>query len=222
MRFLPLLLALFCCNSFADVCDELPKPSVTVKLHEEPVGLGTVTGLRTLSLMGPRSLQEGQRVLGLTRGAAIVRFETRVVSRVDASRQWECASPQISVTYGFSPLTVYVAKEFPKDSCAYREIYQHEQRHVDAYRQHLAGIEKELADTLSRRFTTGGPWRGPIGQARTRIANELEERWGPYVRREINKVELVQAQIDTPEEYRRVAERCDGAIKKITLQALQR
>lgn len=222
MRFLPLLLVLFCCPSFADPCEELPKPSVTVKLHEEPVGLDTATGLRTLSLMGPRSLQEGQRVLGLTRGVAIVRFETRVVSHVDASRQWECASPQISMSYGFSPMTVYVAKEFPKDGCAYREIYQHEQRHVEAYRKHLAAIEKDLADTLARRFTTDGPWRGPVGQARARIASELEERWGPYVKREINKVELVQAQIDTPEEYRRVAERCDGAIKKITLQALQR
>ena len=215
MRRLALLLTLVSAQSLADNCEQLPGPSVTLKRYEEPISLDTRTSVRTLTLLGPTSTRPGKQVLGLTRGTATVRFETRVDSYIDRSGQWECASPQITVSYGFSPMTVYVAREFPAGSCAYKEIYQHELRHVSAYQTHLKSIEKDIAATLSARFTSAGPWRGPRGQARARLQQELEERWAPYVKREINKVEASQALIDTPEEYARVAASCQGEIRKI-------
>lgn len=209
-------LTLFAAPGFADNCERLPKPSVTLKRYEEPISLDTRTSVRTLTLLGPVQMRPGKQVLGLTRGTATVRFETRVESYIDRSGQWECASPQITVSYGFSPMTVYVAREFPAGTCAYNEIYQHELRHVNAYQAHLKGIEKDIADTLGARFTSSGPWRGPRGQARARLQQELEERWAPYVKREINKVDATQALIDTPEEYARVAASCNGEIRKVT------
>ncbi|HOY02462.1 MAG TPA: hypothetical protein PLV36_13295 [Zoogloea sp.] len=202
--------------SAADRCDQLPSPSVTLKRHEEPITLDTRSSYRTLTLIGPRNLPAGKQVLGLTRGTATVRFESRITAYTDPGGRWECASPQLTVTYGFSPMTVYVAREFPPGSCAYKEIHEHELRHVRAYQAHLLRIEQELADTLKRRFVTDGPWRGPVGQARARLQQELEERWAPYIRREMNKVDAAQALIDTPEEYARVAESCGGEVKRLT------
>ncbi len=200
----------------ADRCDQLPSPSVTLKRHEEPITLDTRSSYRTLTLIGPRNLPAGKQVLGLTRGTATVRFESRITAYADPGGRWECASPQLTVTYGFSPMTVYVAREFQPGSCAYKEIHEHELRHVRAYQAHLLRIEQELADTLKRRFVTDGPWRGPVGQARARLQQELEERWAPYIRREMNKVDAAQALIDTPEEYARVAESCGGEVKRLT------
>ena len=74
----------------------------------------------------------------------------------------------------------------------------------------------DLGDTLNARFASAGPWRGPRGQAGVRLRQELEERWTPYLKREINKVDAAQALIDTPEEYARVAASCNGAIKTLT------
>ena len=155
-------------------------------------------------------------MLGLTRGTATVRFETRVSSYVDPSGRWACASPQLTVRYGFSPMTVYVAREFPPGSCAYREIHEHEMRHVRAYQAHLKAIEKTLADALQARFAGTGPWRGPRGETNARLQAELQERWVPFVKREINKVDAAQALIDTPEEYARVAASCGGEIRRLT------
>lgn len=202
--------------SAADRCDQLPSPSVTLKRHEEPITLDTRSSYRTLTLIGPRNLPAGKQVLGLTRGTATVRFESRITAYTDPGGRWECASPQLTVTYGFSPMTVYVAREFPPGSCAYKEIHEHELRHVRAYQTHLLRIEQELADTLKRRFVSDGPWRGPVGQARARLQQELEERWAPYIRREMNKVDAAQALIDTPEEYARVAASCGGEVKRLT------
>ena len=135
----------------------------------------------------------GRQVLGLTRGTAVVSFQTRIVSYVAPDGRWECASPQLTLTYGFEPLTVYVAREFPPGSCAHKEIYEHEMRHVETYQAHLLAIEKGLADLLTARFATGKVWRSPAGQIAGYLQRELDERWIPYIQREIAKVEAAQA-----------------------------
>lgn len=197
-----------------DDCDQLPKPSVTIKRLEAPITLNTRTGYKALTVMGAATVRPGNVVLGLTRGNAVMKFDTKTPAYRDPTGRWECASPQITLSYGFTPLTVLVAKEFPAGTCAYKEIYEHEQRHVKTYQDHIVAIEKELSDTLTRRFAGGAPWRGPAGQIAARLQQELDERWLPYVKREIDKADQAQALIDTPEEYARVTASCDGEIKK--------
>lgn len=208
------LLALAAPAGAADPCADLPKPSVTVKRLEAPITLNTTYSYKSLTNLGSARARPGQQVLGLTRGNATARFASNTPVVVDARGRWECASPQIVLTYGFSPLTVYVAREFPPDSCAHKEIHAHEMRHVQTYQAHLADMEKTLTDTLNARFATGTVWRGPPGQTAERLQSELNERWLPYVQREIGKVDAAQALIDTVEEYTRVTNACDGQIAK--------
>lgn len=196
----------------ADDCEQLPRPSVTVTLLNAPVTLDTKYGFRALTNMGSELGPPGQQVLGLTHGEAVVQFETEIPSYIDRTGRWECASPQIKVAYGFKPMTVYVAKEFPTTSCAYREIYAHELRHVKTYQEHLAGLEKEVNELLKQRFATGAPWRGPVGRTQAMLAEELDARWLPYLKRRIEQVKAAQALIDTPQEYARVAASCNGEI----------
>lgn len=207
-------LLLFAGQTLADSCDRLPPPSVTVKRLELPFVMNTQHSHLALAAMSSQA-RPGSRVLGLTLGRAIVQFEIKTSSYTDRTGRWECTSPQLTMTYGFNPMTLYVAKEFPAGTCAYNEVYQHELRHVTTYQQHLKNIEKDLADTLSRRFVTGGPWRGPAGQTEERLQKELDERWIPYVKREIGRVEIAQALIDTPAEYNRVAEACKGEVRRL-------
>lgn len=218
MRFLVFLLVVLCSGQgWADECEQLPKPAVTVtRLLDERFVVNARHSYKELNQLGAAYARPGIQVLGLTRGNAVVQFATSIPSYVDRTGRWECASPQLALTLGFREMTVYVAKEFPEGSCAYQEIYQHELRHVKAYQTHLAGIEKDVTDTLNRRFATGGLWRGPVGQARARLQRELNERWLPYIKREMARAEEAQALIDTHEEYARVTEACNGEIKKQT------
>jgi len=217
MRLPPFFLMLLLANGvWADECDQLPKPSVVIKRLDSPLTLNTKASYKALTVMGAAIARPGQAILGLTRANAVVQIASKTPAYVDRSGRWECASPQITVSYGFTPMTVYVAREFPEGSCAYKEIYDHEQRHVKTYLDHQAAIEKDLADTFTRRFTGDGPWHGQAGQTAVRLQKELDERWIPYVKRELNKAEQAQALIDTPEEYARVADSCDGEIRKKT------
>lgn len=213
---IPVLLALLGAASVsADECDRLPPPSVTVKRFEEPVRLDTSYGYKALKVLGAELARPENQVLGLTRAMSRVSFEIRTSSYVERSGRWECASPQFTVSYGFSPMTVYVAKEFAPGSCAYEEIYRHELRHVKAYQNHLVSIERELTDALTRRFATGQVWRAPKGQTRLMLEKEMNERWLPFIKREIERVESAQRLIDTPEEYARVAGACGGEIERV-------
>lgn len=198
----------------ADTCDSLPPPSVTVKRLEEPITLNTSYNYKSITVLGSSEHRPAKRVLGLTRGNATVKFTVQVSSIADHSGRWECTSPKISVSFGYSPITVYVASEFPAGSCAYSEIHRHEMRHVHAYQAHLLGIESDISETLKHRFATREPWRGPVGQTRSMLEKEMRERWMPYIKREIERVEAAQALIDTPEEYARVGESCNGEIKR--------
>ncbi len=217
MRYLFAMLAILISGHVrADECDQLPKPSVTVKRLEEPFTTNRQHSYKTLNHLGAALAQPGNQILGLTRGKAVSKIASNTPSYVDKAGRWECASPQLSLTFGFTQMTVYVAKEFPEGSCAYKEIFDHELRHVKAYQTHLANIEKDVTDTLNRRFATGSPWRGPAGQTRTRLQRELEEHWLPYVKREIGRAEEAQALIDTPAEYARVADSCNGEVRKLT------
>ena len=198
-----------------DECDRLPLPAVAVRRLDEPVSVDTTYGYKSLKVLGAALVRPENRVLGLTLATSRVNFEIKTSSYVDHTDRWECSSPQITVIYGFSPMTVYVAKEFPKGSCPYNEVYQHELRHVKTYQDHLVSIEKDLADTLRQRFATGSIWRAPKGQTRLMLEKEMNERWLPFIKREIERVESAQKLIDTPEEYARVSGACIGEIERM-------
>lgn len=209
-----LLAALASAPLRADPCDDLPKPSVKVERLPTRLTQNTTYSVAALNNLGASVLRPGHQVLGLTRGTASASLGARSPGLVDGRRRWECVSPQIILRYGFSPMTVYVAREFPPGTCAHKEIHEHEMRHVKTYEDHLAAIEQELLDTLSARFATGAPWRGPVGEVSARLQRELDQRWRPYIERRIKAVEEAQALIDTDEEYARVADACDGEIRK--------
>jgi hypothetical protein len=196
-------------------CERLPMPAVSVQLMENKVGFNTEFGYRSLTSIGGDKVRPGSQVLGLTRANAVARFNLNMPAYRDAGQRYECASPQITLTLGFNQITVYVGKEFPKGSCAYKEILAHEMRHVKAYQAHLASVQKEVQGGISNRFATGSVWRGAVGASYARVLQELDERWLPYVNREIGKVEEPQALIDTPEEYERLQNACNGEVRKV-------
>ena len=198
--------------AWADLCAGLPPPAATVQKLEARVATNLEFSVAGLTRLAVEIARPRQQVLGLTRGQAVVRYKLEIQRQLDPSGQWECASPKIALTYGFDPITVFVAREFPPGSCAYQEIHAHELRHLETYKAQVDKVEAEITQALQRRFAGPTPWRGPAGQAQERLQQELGERWIPYVKLLLERGEADQARIDTPEEYARVAASCNGEI----------
>lgn len=153
-------------------------------------------------------------VLGLTKTESRVAIALQGPMLQDPVSGYECVAPQITVRLYYAPVVIYVGKEFPVGSCAYNEILAHEQRHLQTYMAQLPKVERLVQSALLKRFGDK-PLYAPKGTARAALASEIDTGWLPYIKAEMAKVEILQAAIDSPQEYARLGKACNGEIQTI-------
>lgn len=156
-------------------------------------------------------------VLGLTRAESRVSIQLDAKLLVDPQSGRECIAPQIDVRLSYIPITIYVGREFPPGSCSYQEILAHEMRHLNAYLNHLSKVESVVRAALDQRFAAR-PVYAPIGQAKAMLAREIDREWMPYIKNELDRVEQLQTEIDSPQEYARLSRVCKGEVQFLIKQ----
>ncbi len=158
-------------------------------------------------------------VNGLTRGA--VGFETKTglhwirYQKLDRNCFWYA---HVDITVKLKP-TVYLAREIQSDNCLYREVLNHEYKHVDTDNRLAQDYQLILQDEIER-FIQQTPAIGPYTIAEKQKAQDwLISRLDYTVKavfQRLNADRLKrQALIDTRQEYERVAHLCPGAVGKM-------
>lgn len=162
-------------------------------------------------------VRPGAWVLGLTHTDA--RIDIRAGGRLlqDRASGYECIAPRIEVSLTYLPIVVYVSREFPVGTCSYREVMAHEMRHLKTYQDFLPQAETRVRAALARRFA-GKPLYARIGQAQAALQREIDRSWMPFIKREMARVEVLQAAIDTPQEYARLGKVCAGEVESLLKQ----
>jgi len=166
------------------------------------------------------SVRRGSWVLGLTHTEARVSIKVGGRMLIDQASRHECVAPRIDVNLYYAPIVIYVSREFPPGSCSYQEVLAHEMRHLKTYQDFLPRAEAIVRARLAARFA-GKPLYAPIGQARNLLQREVDRSWMPYIQREMAKVEVLQAAIDTPHEYARLGKVCAGEVQSLLRQAIR-
>jgi hypothetical protein len=151
-------------------------------------------------------------VLGLTRTESRIEIGLSAQILSDAHYERECIVPHIDVTLSYVPIIIYVGSEFPSGSCAYQEILAHEMRHLNAYLNHLPKVETLVRAALKQRFAAK-PIYAPAGQGKAMLERELDAGWMPFIKKEMGKVEQIQAAIDSTQEYKRLSKVCEGEVQ---------
>lgn len=169
---------------------------------------------RTFRTLTAMKGQGGGYVLGLTRAESRIAIgsEGKLLQLVGSS--YECIAPKVIVKLSYVPIIIYIGSEFAPGSCAYEEILAHEMRHLKAYLNHLPKVEEAVRAALNKRFVAK-PLYAAGGQARALLDQELERRWIPFARAEMEKVEAQQAAIDAPQEYARLSKVCKGEVQSL-------
>jgi hypothetical protein len=160
------------------------------------------------------SIDGRMQTLGLTVTKGMYKASLGGPVLQDRASGYECIAPKVEITLNYSPVLIYVGNEFVPDSCAYKEILAHEQRHLKAYMDNLARVEKVVANALNKRFA-GQPMYAPSGTAMSALEHEINGTWFPFINGEFEKGKIEQAKIDTPQEYARLAKTCNGEIAAI-------
>lgn len=218
----PLLFLLACLTAtcahaartpFQARCEDSGSKTTTVLLAQQNgFSIDNSVSYRNLSTMhrgGPNTF-----VLGLTKTESRVLVEGDSAILQDSASDFECVMPHLSVSLYFLPFVVYVGHEFEPGTCAYDEVLAHEMRHIKAYLGHLPKVEAVVRKALVARFGST-PLYAPKGQAMALLQREIDTRWLPYFRAEMEKVKPLQLAIDTPGEYERLSKVCKGEVQSI-------
>ncbi len=160
------------------------------------------------------SMDNRMQTLGLTVTKGVYRATLGGPILQDQASGYECVAPRVTIQLNYSPVLIYVGNEFAPGSCAYKEILTHEQRHLKAYMDNLARVEKVVTAALNKRFA-GQPMYAPSGTAMSALEHEINGIWFPFIQAEFDKGKIEQAKIDSPQEYGRLAQACNGEIAAI-------
>jgi hypothetical protein len=193
--------------------DGVRLPGVSVEAHDSGYRVDNSLSYRTLTRIKQPVPADGF-VLGLTRAESRVAISVEGSILDDPETGQECLLPQVGVKLSYSPIVVYVGREFAPGTCAYREILAHEMRHLKAYVEYLPKVESRVRETLARRFDAR-PVLAPRGQALASVRQELDGRWMPFIKGEMGKARMLQAGIDSPAEYARLGKLCQGEVQSL-------
>lgn len=195
-------------------CEDTISKTVSV-LTAQQNGYSIDTHLPYKALTAMKGVaRQNAYVLGLTKTESQIRIALAGPMLQDAVSGYECVAPQIGVSITYVPVVIYIGREFPPGTCAYDEILRHELRHLKTYMDYLPRVEKTVRAALAKRFEAR-PLYAPRGTARAALAREIDTGWLPYIKAEMRKVEVLQAAIDSPQEYARLGKACNGEIQNI-------
>jgi hypothetical protein len=166
---------------------------------------------KALTSMKGREAGHGY-VLGLTRTESRVQLGVNAQILADPASGQECLAPKLDISLSYVPIVIYVGSEFPAGSCSYQQILAHEMRHLKAYLDHLPKVESLVRAALKKRFTAKLIY-APAGQGKALLEREMEVEWLPFIKNEMEKVEQLQAAIDSPQEYARLSKVCQGEVQ---------
>ncbi|MEO5335863.1 MAG: hypothetical protein H7841_03070 [Magnetospirillum sp. WYHS-4] len=99
-----------------------------------------------------RKATPGRVINGLTKGSYAYKVTGEALVRPDGNGFCAYLS-KVDVTLEFKDLTIFVAKENPRNGCEYKVTLTHEMQHVQLYRQSFdkhAPLAKALAEQLAR------------------------------------------------------------------------
>jgi hypothetical protein len=221
MKTLLLVFALLCTNSawaarslFEARCEDAMSKTVTVlAAQDNGYSIDNSQSYRALTALKGKAPANAY-VLGLTRaqGRLSIGLDGELIR--DPLTGYECIAPRIDVSLYYTPIVIYVGSEFEPGTCAYQEVLAHEMRHLKAYLDHLPKVEIAVRKALSDRFARK-PLYARSGQANASLKREIDTGWMPYMKRELGRVEVQQAAIDTPEEYARLSRVCKGDVQSL-------
>lgn len=203
----------------ADLCQTVPLPVIATEIVEAAPDFDVTVPREALSRTPvttlPYAAREGVEINGLTESRLYLDHHIKFHNVVNQSTGLGCiAVERVTVTLRAQP-KVYIAREFTRDACRYREIYIHEQRHVSTDHALLERYRARIADGMRVSFARPADYASVSVAARyLPIAQrQLEDNVRATLRvlydEMLRERDHEQRQVDTPEEYQRINTACD-------------
>ena len=192
-------------GSFEDRCEQLPRGGVHVALQAFSVTEDRTQPYAALTKVSPLP---AHRTIGLTRANFGHRSSIDVKGLQDGAGSRACVRPHVQVQLFLRPITVYVASEYANDPCRAGKIREHEQRHVDVYAAYAREAAEHLTTRLKEIVGDAPHLAATAVEAQGRLDRSIQNALEAFMRESESTLATRQAEVDTPEEYVRMANAC--------------
>jgi hypothetical protein len=193
-----------------------------VTVSEDPIRFNTDKTRRQLAsfdidTVSPYPEEFSPEVGGLTHGGISMNHALRFRKSVDPVTHAGCVQlDEVNINLHINP-TVYIASDMPNQSCWFKEIFQHERKHVETDRALTVKYQQRFKDALNMIFMTPADYTaGPMPESAMDgedeyIHKSVEAALKAVFDQMQNERHDAQAQIDTLQEYQRLARACGSA-----------
>lgn len=189
-------------------------PQINVLFEFEDVKFNHTTSIQNLTEENSKKYSEHSHTMGLSKTSLTQNIKLNYLT--EKTNFQECTQlKKIDIILGLKNRIVYVAKEIPQNTCFFNEVLNHEKKHVQADEYALQinenYIKKSMQTALLNKATIVGmdekTARKKISDYITQISNHLFENVNIYR-------DKLQANIDSPEEYKKLSKVCNGQGQK--------
>jgi hypothetical protein len=190
------------------------KIAVTLKISDPPPIYSnalTANGIMDLEQKrtGIVNLGKRGRTMGIT--SYTPRFQLAANSKAQAAGSGYCVYlTEVIADYGFNTHEVFIAKEFPLDSCEYNVVLDHENQHVAINRTTLAEYAPKVRAALEQAVAAGiGPIYSPTPRVGgTDVLQRIAQQVAPVLRAAQQTQSKRNAGIDTAGNYHDTSKKC--------------
>jgi len=190
-------------ESFESVCERRLGPT-TVEVVTKPVSY-TYDFTRSIGELTSRGgHRAGTVVLGLVETEMRSEASLGLNGVKQHFRGRYCMRPNVTVKLAFEPMTLFVAKEQPEGSCAFRITMEHELKHITVYQDYLEEFGAQMREDIGRALGNEIVYLGTRSEADAHVRAILEKTLSPYMQAVQEEVRARQARVDSPTEYARL------------------
>lgn len=213
----------------ADGCNDYVPTVVTVQAAFDPTEYDYTLPMMQIKALSDSGKEKGKGSkhseewpVGLATGEMYFSINRDIMKMRPTSTQITCGQIKaVQIEFGFRGNKIYVAKEFPKRSCPYREVLAHEEKHKAVDRQ----LVEEYSEKIKTLFLDVSKKIGVVRNATSAIVDDqIDSAFSQAISKLTKEIETEhverQKQVDTKEEYQRVTDSCEGQTMEIVNQRL--
>lgn len=178
-------------------------PNIEIELPSEKLEFRHDLSINELTEKFPPNLSGFNRTNGQTKYE--ISYQTTTSTKKYESKKSVCtALSKIKVVVNMN-MEVFIARDYPVDSCKYKEVEEHENEHVQFNQKAYTDFIFNLRFALMGFWFSLPPVESDAGELFSeKVKNKVEEVYNKFN----EEAKIGHNQIDTPENYYRIMGKC--------------
>lgn len=204
-------------------CPRFEQPEIIIRPILDPPRYDISKNLSTLLAMGQAedrskfSNTESETPVGLTAASLTFNTEYQIITTIAPNDNMICSQiKSFTLDFGFNDTTIYLASELPRNSCSFRQVLDHELKHVRMDQRLVKIYTQKFPAIFTKAIRQVGTLRTASSDEAKRKIKRTISNYISGLSKSLSGVrEKYQRNVDTKGEYERLRRSCNGKLEQL-------